>query len=60
MFNRNKLDDGGELLAHVEDSTLVLANVNGRGMTVWQKRMSFNEARDLRDFLNTQNLGDEG
>lgn len=59
MFNRSRLDDGGELFAHVETPFgLVLANVNGQGRTTWQKRMALAEARELRDFLITQNLGD--
>jgi hypothetical protein len=59
LFSRSKLDDGGELLVHVEESSLVLANVTGTGKTVWQKRMSFTEARGLRRFLASQNLGNE-
>lgn len=54
MFGRYKLDDGGELFVHKEAISVVFANVNGQGETVWQKRMSLKEAEDLKRFLTSQ------
>lgn len=51
MILRLKLDDGGELHAHVDNDGVALSNVNGRGETTWGKWLSRDNAAELRDFL---------
>jgi hypothetical protein len=57
MFNRNRPTIGGEVLTSVSEGYVTFEHVNNEGSLIWKVTLPPSAAREVRDFLNTQNLG---